>query len=281
MLFYHQKWSIERRMFIQEASAQAAGLCLGEHHRIFNVLLNNIPHDEWPKELGVGRDATSAFKLYEVTPQDDFGSPSDPRAEGGCFNAQLNVLVAALRATLKKLQAPPGPLSGTEASGASPENSVFVAEVSEGMRRHRRGLINSLEKSGRQVITDIPPPHTAAEHDQKVREALELSVHLLNQSPGEEVEGDENETYPQRQTALALAHGKGPFIWVPKGLDLGTVESPGYRQFLSGLEGQAPPGACLCRGISAEPSHEEIFDQGLRCLEKGQPDLPRGAKSAW
>jgi hypothetical protein len=270
---------LERRMFAQEATAQAAGLCLGEHHRIFNVLLNNIPHEEWPRELGVGREATSAFKLYEVTPQDDFGVPSEPRAEGGSFNTQLNALVAALRTTLVKVQALPGPLSGTDTAGTSPESSVFVAEVSEGMRRHRRGLIKSLKESGRHVVTNIPPPHAAAKHDRKVCEALAqcgLSIHLLNQSPGEEMEDDENEAYPQRQTDLALAHGKGPFIWIPKELDLEAVESSGYREFLSGVERQAPPSACFCRGISANPSHEEIFDQVLRCLEERQPDPSPG-----
>ena len=67
---------------------------MGEHHRIFNILLNNIPYRQWPEELG----ATSGFAMHDArSPEElgDFTLPDDER-----FQKQLRRIVDAVEATL-------------------------------------------------------------------------------------------------------------------------------------------------------------------------------------
>jgi hypothetical protein len=66
---------------------------VGEQSRIFHILLNNIPHAQWPQ----GLRGTSGLPMYDAEEGElgDFTSPNDPR-----FEKQLRAIVDAVEKTL-------------------------------------------------------------------------------------------------------------------------------------------------------------------------------------
>jgi hypothetical protein len=115
---------------------------------------------------------------------------------------------------------------------------VFLAHT-EGPLRDLQGRVSEeLGQNGVQVITDVPPPYPAAEHEQKVSEimkAADLSVHLLDGSPGIPVQNEADKTYCQKQVEIGLQHARSQLIWLPKTLDLQKVANGNHRQFLNQL----------------------------------------------
>src|SRR5689334_24450962 len=57
-----------------------------DRSRFFNVLLNNVPFNEWPTEFG----RISGFPFHDADSADDFGYPSDPQEKA--FQMQLRKL---------------------------------------------------------------------------------------------------------------------------------------------------------------------------------------------
>ena len=86
----------ELRAFQTHHSARYGGLIVGEYSRIFNILLNNIPYQQWPDELR----GTAGFVMHDSQSSDelgDFTSPYDSR-----FEKQLRHVVDATEATLEE-----------------------------------------------------------------------------------------------------------------------------------------------------------------------------------
>ena len=270
--------ALERKLFAQDAT-QKTGTAVDGHHRLFNLILNNIPKEDWPVALGRAREETIAFPFFEATQQDKFGKPSD--TSGDEFDAQLDRLAEAVRITLAALKNQSSSVPSPNEIQLSPEKSLFVAEVPDDLRKYRRKIIKSLKANDFRVITDIPPPDTAAEHDEAVIAGLKqcaVSIHLLSDNPGEEVEDDDTTTYPRRQAELALAHGENPFIWVPKDVNIASIENRDYQSFLADLENNTPRAARFRRGFSSRSDHNEIFDQVLRHMENRQTIVPPETK---
>ena len=88
-------------------------------------------------------------------------------------------------------------------------------------------------------MPNLPPPYDIGNHDSdailRLKEA-NLSIHLLLQRPGREIEGSANAWYPARQAELALEHSRSKIIWVPADMQTASVEEPGYRALLTDLE---------------------------------------------
>ncbi len=60
----------EQDWFYNHNHVHHGGLLVGERRRIFNILLNNIPHAEWPDALG----QTSGFHMHDASPgENDLG----------------------------------------------------------------------------------------------------------------------------------------------------------------------------------------------------------------
>ncbi|MFX0136583.1 MAG: TIR domain-containing protein [Candidatus Hodarchaeota archaeon] len=76
--------------FYQKAKKESIGLTIGDCSRIFNVLLNNIHHENWLPEF-VG---TSGFPMNDATNADTFSGPSKP--DNDLFKVQLGKLVDAI-----------------------------------------------------------------------------------------------------------------------------------------------------------------------------------------
>ncbi|MBF8248527.1 MAG: hypothetical protein HW374_1327, partial [Bacteroidetes bacterium] len=59
--------------FYKKAQAEKTGLKVADRSRIINVLLNNIPFKEWPKELS----GTTGFPFHDAKEAEDFGDTVD------------------------------------------------------------------------------------------------------------------------------------------------------------------------------------------------------------
>ena len=271
----------EVRWFHRKAGAEPLGLAVGDRLRLFNVLLNNIPFDEWPTEFG----RTSGFPFHDAESPDDFGYPSDSQEKS--FQLQMRKLVEAVYRTLcamkERLQAAAPPAAVLTAPPSSPSSSpssppppslpsqsgdgftVFLADTADSLRTLRRRVTTELQGKGINVIADVPPPFEAAAHEQQVVAAIgkaQLTVHLLDAFPGREIEGAEDKSYPQRQVELGGEHARSQFIWVPKALDLAALEDGGYKDFLDRLENgeRGSESYKFLRGLPAELPHE-ILDE--------------------
>jgi len=105
----------------------------------------------------------------------------------------------------------------------------------------------------------------------------DLSVHLLDDLPGREIQGDEGKSYPQKQVELGLQHAKSQFIWVPNTLDTETIEDQCYKKFIdelqSGNRGEA--NYCFIKGSASSISREVT-----EMLERTQVPDQNGASAS-
>jgi TIR domain len=254
----------ELRGFHEKASREPSGLAIGDRLRIFNVLLNNVAFDEWPAEFG----RTSGFAFHDAESADDFGYPADPQEKP--FQLQMRKLVEGVYRTLcamkESLQtaAPPAAVTATPPQ-ADDRFTVFLADTADSLRSLRRRVTAELQSKGIAVVADVPPPFAADSHEQQAIAAInkaQLTVHLLDSFPGREIEDAEDKSYAQRQVELSIEHARSQFIWVPKTLDLTTLEDGAYKDFLDRLENGERSAASykFLRGLPAELPHE-ILDE--------------------
>ena len=227
----------ELSWFAECAEKSPCGLQIGDRYRISNLLLNNIPHDHWPPAFG----RVSGFVFHDSRSTDELGFPLAPSDRE--FLKQLRALSDSLYESLiefKELHE--GRTAGHRPADDGVRNSasmVFMADVPDSLRSTRKRIIQELTRKGVRVESGIPPPYAASEHDESVKEILassQLSVHLMDQLPGREIDGGDGTTYPQRQITLAGDVGGSHLVWVPKGLALDSIEDDRHRALLDELE---------------------------------------------
>jgi len=224
----------ELDLFYKKAQQENIGLKVGNRSRILNVLLNNIPFDEWPKELS----GVSGFAFHNARHKEDFGDPLDTTLPQ--FRNQFQQLRDAIIKLMNEFPKE-GPLSISEAETEKKEEgfTIFFGDVADSLRSMRKRAITELEKNGYRVISNIPPPDELNAHEQKATQELkkaDLAIHLLDQYPGREINGVADIWYPQKQAELSLEHAKSKLIWVPSELDLMSVEEEKYKEFLQAIE---------------------------------------------
>jgi len=236
--------------FVQKATAEAWGLSIGDRVRVFNLLLNNIPHTRWPDAYS----GTSGHPFHDAESENEIGYPTDPGEK--LFKRQLRALVEAVYSTLEEfravLTAPPNTADESrqgrdDKSTNEHQFTVFLADTSDALRTLRRRVANELSQQGVRLTAQVPPPFEAGPHDDKVIAEIkraDLSVHLIDAWPGREIEHRPERTYPQHQAELALAHAGAQLIWAPQSLDLQSVEDEAHRSFLDQLENGPREGAC-------------------------------------
>jgi hypothetical protein len=206
------------------------GLIVGEHHRIFNILLNNIPYQEWPEELG----ETSGFEMHDAQSSEelgDFSSPNDER-----FQKQLRRIVDAVEATLEEFSKLKPALEVRETQGR--EVRIFVADVADSLQDFRDRIIAEAAGKKVQVLSNIPPPIESVQHAASVEKALaqaDLSIHLFDRWPGRKILDQKTTTYPRMQWEIALKSEVRKLVWQP--MDLGPAEGKDDAQgdFLDNL----------------------------------------------
>lgn len=240
----------ELEWFHQNAQANNLGVNVGDRMRVLNILLNNIPHKNWPEHFG----KTSGYRFFGADNEEDVGYPLKYDDEG--FETQLRKLVEAIYKTLTAIKETVAPAESKKTF----TKTIFLADTADSLVRYRKRLLNELGNNVR-IVSNVPPPYDAESHEAKVVEAMktaDLSVHLLDDLPGREIQGDESKSYPQKQVELGLQHAKSQFIWVPNTLDLEMVEDPGYKNFIdklqSGNRGEA--NYCFIKGSASSISRE-------------------------
>lgn len=232
---------LELDTFYKKTQAEKVGLNIGNRSRILNVLLNNIPFNQWPQELS----GTSGFPFHDAKESDDFGDTIDTLAPG--FRTQMqnirdavwNLLNDFKDLSTQDISAPAKPVIKEDN-----KFSIYLGEVPDTLRTPRKRIITELEKKGFTIITGVPPPDDADAHEAATNSALQkadISIHLLDEFSGREIVGDPTMCYPQKQVEIAFNTGKSQMIWIPAETDIETIEEEPYKQFLKGLEtGKAP-----------------------------------------
>jgi len=219
----------ELKWFHDSAACDRLGVSVGDRMRVLNVLLNNIPPTNWPEYYG----KTSGYDFFMSDDEEDFGYPM--KCAGEIFEERLRKLVEAIYRTLTAIRESVSPQVVISPTFTK---TIYLADTTDSLIRCRKRLLNELGPKVR-IISNVPPPYEADEHETKVVEAIkqaDLSVHLLDEFPGREVQGEAGKSYPQKQVELGLKHAKSQFIWVPNTLELETVEDPSYKSFIDDLQ---------------------------------------------
>jgi len=243
----------ELDLFHKHYKDKTPGINIGNRSRILNVLLYNIPYTEWPPEFG----GAAGFPFHDAVEEDEKGHPFTFN-DGKFKNTFLDFCdsVSKLIEEFHELIEKPEPLP-------PPVFDIFFGEVSDSLRNTRKRTIAELKKQNIEIIPDIPPPFEKDKHEAAVNEKLEnaeLSVHLLDQFPGKNIDGEDALWYPQKQAELSLLTSKPKFIWVPADLNIETIEEETYRTFLRDLEnGNLPAtGIKYVRGSKSEVTQQVI-----------------------
>jgi hypothetical protein len=220
----------ELRWFHQKAAQDPCGRSLNSEGRLFNLLIHDIPHTEWPDEY----TGITQYKFF-----DSLGLECNQSEKG--FEVEVKKLAVSICKLLDNLKQvlpnqpagnlpPPPPANGP---------TVFLAATASALKVRREQVLNELSEKGINVITKVPPPRDSAGHDKRVREVMkqtDLSVHLLCEDMGDEMDETPEKSYSQRQVELGMEEAKSQFVWIPPSLD---IESPeiyaGHRLFLQDL----------------------------------------------
>jgi len=240
----------ELEWFYQNAATNNVGINVGERMRVLNVLLNNVPHQEWPQYFG----KTSGYPFFACDNEEDLGYPL--KCAGEVFEKQLRKLVDAIHKTLTAIKEVVAPAAAPKTF----TKTIYLADTADSLVRYRKRLLNDLGNNIR-IVSNVPPPYDAESHQEKVVEAMkmaDLSVHLLDDLPGREIQGDEGKSYPQKQVELGLQHAKSQFIWVPNTLDAETIEDQCYKNFINELQSgnRGAANYCFIKGSASSISRE-------------------------
>ncbi len=219
----------EMRWFAAKMAAEPAGATVGHYVRVFPVLLYNVPPGDWPEAC---RD-TSGFRFHDAVER-GFGKPLHPQRDD--FTDRLCELVEELHTVLTTLSKRTGDL---EAPAEEPR-AVFLAEVSDDLRRDRRHLGLDLEKQGIEVVSGILPADARTQYEAAVVKALgksKLSVHLLGTLAGRPLdESDPERTYPVEQMRIGLEHARSQLVVLPPEFEREDIQEPGYADLISSLQ---------------------------------------------
>lgn len=229
---YHQSdyCRKELKWFHQHHGGRPGGLIVGEHHRIFNILLRNIPHQQWPEELG----NTSGFTMHDAKSSDDLGDFT--LTSDDLFQKQLRCIVDAVEATLAEFSKLKPTLEDREAKGH--EVKIYVADVADSLQDFRDRIIAEATGAKVQVLSNIPPPMESAPHAASVEKALaqaDLSIHLFDQWPGRKIIDQKTTTFPRMQWEIALIGKVRKLVWQPVDPGLTDGQDDAQQEFLDNL----------------------------------------------
>jgi TIR domain len=254
----------ELQWFTDKAQADGWGLRLGDRTRIFHLRLNNIPSAEWPVAFSGAR----GYQCYEEGPDDEIGLPCD--LDTRVFRTLIKDLVRDLYRTLQAFRrailnaqmpglpstkhargdvvAATGQANGHARCSPTPSCTVFLADISDTLRKMRQRRAAELHEKGVALAESVPPPWESQLHDEKAAAEMQraqLCVHLFDAWPGREMQDQPDQYYIYRQVSLAQQQAKPQLFWTPPlPFDLHAIEDDEHRQFLLRLaEGPREGGA--------------------------------------
>jgi len=215
--------------FTQNAENQLGGLNIGEHSRIFHILLNNFPHQGWPTELA----GTSGFAMHDAENDQSLGDFTAPNKDA--FQEQLRKIIDATEATLQEMANTAVRQVEVSQNQNQDELQIFIADTADSQRAFRKRLVSDLKQQGHKVVDAIPPPYPFNEHKQRITDVLEqaqLSIHLLGEFPGRDIQDQENTSYSREQVEIGLKSDTRQMIWVPPELDIAIIDDEPHRDCL-------------------------------------------------
>ena len=227
----------EIRHFAEKAKSDGWPAGANNDSRIFNVLINCIPDNEWDPELQ-GANCYNFFTKDENAPS--LGRPIPPNEND--FNIRLKKLAEEIFKTLKAFNdsiISPSllPINNNE---AKKKHTVFLAYASDSIRPTiRRQLITEMQAKNIEVIHRIPPPNERELHDKKAIEEISrshLCIHLFDSLPGREIDDFPDDYYTHRQVLLGKKHAKRQWIWVAPSLKYEQIDHEPHRNLLQELE---------------------------------------------
>jgi hypothetical protein len=261
--------------FMDHSRQYRNGVMVGNDSRLFNILLNNIHYAQWPQELA----GTSGFKLHDADEKSpDFGYPLSPQV--AAFDNAMRQLVEATAKTLDAInkQAPTPVALPTPASGEDDGRpKIFLADVADSLHLFRKRLINEIGEQAI-ILPSLPPPYAASEHQQKLADTLQqasLSIHLLDQYGGREVEGMADMTFPRLQAGAVRSRASSSLVWVPDTLSAADIEDDQQAAWLYEME----HGQREASGFHFVRSSRQAFiDQVLQKLAQIKAEAVTGNK---
>ncbi|MGE5341681.1 MAG: TIR domain-containing protein [Candidatus Omnitrophota bacterium] len=222
----------ELEWFYKQAEVSQYGLSVKNECRLFNVQLKNVPYTAWPEKL----KNSGCFPMHDAPEKSDVpGEPINPHDLP--FNKKLRQIVDAIDATLNAF--PVKTITDSSGDHAGETFKVFVADVADSLTSIRDCLISDLSLKHIRVITNNPLFVANEEHDICIERAIKdsnLSIHLLNEFPGQKIIDWPDTTYPQKQVEIGLNSETPQMIWVPGSLNYEKIEDRSYQTFLQSLE---------------------------------------------
>ncbi len=224
----------ELARFFQHNKRRPEGLMVGDHSRLFNILINNIPYTDWPEALSEAGGPTIGFLLHDAEGEGEFGFPTP--ADDSRFDRQLRKLVEATANTLNAFSRKVPAVSPAKEQSA--KISIFLSDVTDTLRSIRERLIAEIGDKAR-ILDALPPPYPSVEHNQRLVAALQqarLSIHLLDQWPGRIIDDLEGQTYSRHQAETAAHFPTQSLIWVPDSLVADEIEDQQHADWLKRME---------------------------------------------
>lgn len=239
----------------------------GEEDRLFNVLINNIHYSKWPAEFA----GTSGFVFHDASSEAASGDPTSPNDP--LIEKQMRAVVDAVEVTLNAFpKGAPPPTAAASAAEDDGRIKLFFGDVPDTLRSFRTRMIKDLGDQV-QVLDFLPPPYDPTEHSQRLDELLgqaTLSVHLLDQWPGRELDGFDT-TYPRLHVERAIGTACQSLVWLPDRLEEEDMEDEAQAEWLRDLEG----GQLGDSGFQfIRSSRQAITDQVIQTLAELQREAP-------
>lgn len=215
----------ELGLFYNKALEEPRGLTVGSRSRIINVLLNDIPPENWPKELS----GTTGFPFHDEKKDGSYSETVE--AAGEKFRQELKELKEAIVILMEDFK--------TKPKIFDEKFTIFFGDVPDSLDAVRTRTITDLDKFEYKLLHHVPPPYEHHEHEIEVNKCLkeaDLTVHLLDGLAGRKIEGEEEISYPQKQAELGIQSDKPQLIWLPEELKIDTVEDEEYKAFLQDID---------------------------------------------
>lgn len=231
--------------FYDKAGKESQGLTIDSRYRIINCLLNKISHREWNDKLG----RTSGYPFHDAEKgSDEIGEPTEPGSD--LFNDQMKDLVKFIHGILtgykeKALGDAPAAVEELPTETTTPDKKgagvkLYMGIVADTLWNDQQRLVTELKEKGYEISGPILPG--SDKYEDKLKGDLKdsfLAVHLLDQLPGMPVMGGKNgQTHQQLQVEFSLKNCENQYIWIPKSLDIPSVDNQQHRDFLARLEDQ-------------------------------------------
>lgn len=229
----------ELEWFIEKNKNKPEGLMVGNSIRSFNILLNNIPHTEWPEIL----QGKMCLKFHDAPEKStDFGDRLEIASHQ--FKQEFSQLVKSTVSTLEALESRNQLFKTSEKSDYEIEKPIiFMADVSDTLKPFREKLTNELKTEAR-VLPILPPPYEKVQHQKHLHEALNrasMSIHLLDQWGGALVENDLSNTFPRVQADAARELKHTAVLWIPQSIKQEDFEDELQASWLKKIEEQERP----------------------------------------